>query len=160
MYDQFADRWILSEFNEGASSASSFYIVFSVSSGGDPISSSWTSYQLDTSPFPDYPKWGIWDDSYIISSNEGINIGNYVVNRSEVLAGAGVSYIKTSFSNTNASFQAGAPVSVFGSLNPPVSEPAIILNLEDDEWAGPTSCLLYTSPSPRDQRGSRMPSSA
>ena len=26
--------------------------------------------------------------------------------------------------------------------------------------AGLTSCLLYTSPSPRDQRGSRMPSSA
>ena len=26
------------------------------------------------------------------------------------------------------------------------------------DW--PTSCLLYTSPSPRDQRGSRMPSSA
>ena len=25
---------------------------------------------------------------------------------------------------------------------------------------GPRSCLLYTSPSPRDQRGSRMPSSA
>ena len=24
----------------------------------------------------------------------------------------------------------------------------------------PTNCLLYTSPSPRDQRGSRMPSSA
>ena len=24
----------------------------------------------------------------------------------------------------------------------------------------PKSCLLYTSPSPRDQRGSRMPSSA
>ena len=31
-------------------------------------------------------------------------------------------------------------------------------------WSGPIayalSCLLYTSPSPRDQRGSRMPSSA
>ena len=26
----------------------------------------------------------------------------------------------------------------------------------DEQW----SCLLYTSPSPRDQRGSRMPSSA
>ena len=25
---------------------------------------------------------------------------------------------------------------------------------------GPCTCLLYTSPSPRDQRGSRMPSSA
>ena len=27
-------------------------------------------------------------------------------------------------------------------------------------WACPMPCLLYTSPSPRDQRGSRMPSSA
>ena len=27
-------------------------------------------------------------------------------------------------------------------------------------WEGNYSCLLYTSPSPRDQRGSRMPSSA
>ena len=26
--------------------------------------------------------------------------------------------------------------------------------------ATPITCLLYTSPSPRDQRGSRMPSSA
>ena len=30
-----------------------------------------------------------------------------------------------------------------------------------DEFADETiACLLYTSPSPRDQRGSRMPSSA
>ena len=28
------------------------------------------------------------------------------------------------------------------------------------DLARPSSCLLYTSPSPRDQRGSRMPSSA
>jgi len=37
-----------------------------------------------------------------------------------------------------------------------------IKNLTDDHWAviNYISCLLYTSPSPRDQRGSRMPSSA
>ena len=29
-----------------------------------------------------------------------------------------------------------------------------------DQDAGSHTCLLYTSPSPRDQRGSRMPSSA
>ena len=28
------------------------------------------------------------------------------------------------------------------------------------EWCGPCSCLLYTSPSPRDKTVSRMPSSA
>ena len=31
---------------------------------------------------------------------------------------------------------------------------------EDDEQELLEDCLLYTSPSPRDQRGSRMPSSA
>ena len=30
----------------------------------------------------------------------------------------------------------------------------------DSGWDLAISCLLYTSPSPRDQRGSRMPSSA
>ena len=29
-----------------------------------------------------------------------------------------------------------------------------------DNWRGYLSCLLYTSPSPRDKRQSRMPSSA
>jgi len=32
--------------------------------------------------------------------------------------------------------------------------------LVDGMETGPMACLLYTSPSPRDQRGSRMPSSA
>ena len=31
---------------------------------------------------------------------------------------------------------------------------------DDDAMADDGACLLYTSPSPRDQRGSRMPSSA
>ena len=32
--------------------------------------------------------------------------------------------------------------------------------LLDETYKGLSACLLYTSPSPRDQRGSRMPSSA
>ena len=35
-----------------------------------------------------------------------------------------------------------------------------IVALRQGFMGGMTSCLLYTSPSPRDQRGSRMPSSA
>ena len=33
-------------------------------------------------------------------------------------------------------------------------------DISEEETEDTTSCLLYTSPSPRDQRGSRMPSSA
>ena len=61
-------------------------------------------------------------------------------------------------------------------ISPPTSITTLIQNLEsnpelEDIWMIPVttiwglgpdskSCLLYTSPSPRDQRGSRMPSSA
>ena len=37
---------------------------------------------------------------------------------------------------------------------------ALNLALADAIESDPEVCLLYTSPSPRDQRGSRMPSSA
>ena len=35
-----------------------------------------------------------------------------------------------------------------------------VKELSSYAFSGPINCLLYTSPSPRDQRGSRMPSSA
>ena len=40
------------------------------------------------------------------------------------------------------------------------SFPADSLLVQDGKVVGTRTCLLYTSPSPRDQRGSRMPSSA
>ena len=39
-------------------------------------------------------------------------------------------------------------------------EVTAIRNIEDQNWADNKVCLLYTSPSPRDKRQSRMPSSA
>ena len=36
----------------------------------------------------------------------------------------------------------------------------LIVEKEKSFYPLPRACLLYTSPSPRDQRGSRMPSSA
>ena len=41
-----------------------------------------------------------------------------------------------------------------------VKEPDHYRFLRGSGSGGVTTCLLYTSPSPRDQRGSRMPSSA
>ena len=50
-------------------------------------------------------------------------------------------------------------------VNPPPTNPPTTPPVNGDECvldgiAGVKICLLYTSPSPRDQRGSRMPSSA
>ena len=46
---------------------------------------------------------------------------------------------------------------VFGISNSPDASTLTALGLHALQHRG---CLLYTSPSPRDQRGSRMPSSA
>ena len=45
----------------------------------------------------------------------------------------------------------------FKTLVTAVQKAGLVDTLKGD---GPFTCLLYTSPSPRDQRGSRMPSSA
>ena len=52
------------------------------------------------------------------------------------------------------SLRNGSPT---GALTPTALELTLPLTLDDSENK---DCLLYTSPSPRDQRGSRMPSSA
>ena len=48
----------------------------------------------------------------------------------------------------------------FGGDNPSVNTISITTNANNGTATVDDNCLLYTSPSPRDQRGSRMPSSA
>ena len=43
---------------------------------------------------------------------------------------------------------------------PPITDVIADSTVKFYRWSKPELCLLYTSPSPRDQRGSRMPSSA
>ena len=57
--------------------------------------------------------------------------------------------------NTGVEFYA----TIFAAAESPLEE-GVIWTASDDGLVHVTTCLLYTSPSPRDQRGSRMPSSA
>ena len=62
----------------------------------------------------------------------------------------------------NVNFKAGGNISGFGAAPVVtirgVGQSDFVINT--DPAVGIYTCLLYTSPSPRDQRGSRMPSSA
>jgi hypothetical protein len=67
LYDQFADRWIISQFV----AVSPYKECIAVSTTGDPTGS-WHRYEYDFgSTFPDYPKLGIWptEDALFVTYN-------------------------------------------------------------------------------------------
>jgi len=99
IYDQFADRWILTQFTTRGldfpdEPANPFYNCVAISTTGDPTGS-YFRYAFTTGfNFPDYPKYGVWDDSYLITTREfGIvdpsiyGIGVYGLERDRMIAG-------------------------------------------------------------------------
>jgi hypothetical protein len=99
VYDQFADRWILTQFTTRGldfpdEPANPFYNCVAISTTGDPTGS-YYRYAFTTGfNFPDYPKYGVWDDSYLITTREfGVvdesiyGIGVYGLERERMIAG-------------------------------------------------------------------------
>src|SRR5919206_1679141 len=90
-YDQFADRWVLTQF---AVSSSPYKQCVAVSTGPDPTGTYYRySYSFGTS-FNDYPKMGVWSDGYYITYNmfrngrtfQGANV--CALERDKMLVGA------------------------------------------------------------------------
>ena len=82
VYDQFMDRWILSQLTsrglnpDGTFNGLPFYDCIAVSQTGDPTGAYFryafiTNQPGTTSAFlPDYPKYGVWTDSYVLTSRD------------------------------------------------------------------------------------------
>jgi len=99
LYDQIADRWILSQFTTRGidypnEPLNPFYNCVAVSTSGDPMGS-YYRYAFTTGyNFPDYPKLSVWKDSYVITTREfGIQdpsiygIGVYGLERNKMIEG-------------------------------------------------------------------------
>ncbi|HEX9839534.1 MAG TPA: hypothetical protein VGA72_09315 [Anaerolineales bacterium] len=94
LYDQFADRWILSQFTTRGLDDPSlpFYDCVAISKSGDPTGG-YYRYAFTTGfNFPDYPKYGVWTDSYVITTREfgpagEYGIGVYGLEKNKMLQG-------------------------------------------------------------------------
>ena len=102
LYDQTTDRWLLTQFtNRGLNPATPtlpFYNCVAVSQTGDPTGA-YYRYAFITQPdpdggffFPDYPKYGVWRDSYIltsrdIGSEDGYGISVYGLEKNRMVNG-------------------------------------------------------------------------
>ena len=94
IYDQFADRWILSQFTTRGLDDPSlpFYNCVAISTTADPTGS-YYRYAFTTGfNFPDYPKYGVWTDSYVITTREfgptvEYGVGVYALEKNKMING-------------------------------------------------------------------------
>jgi hypothetical protein len=94
--DQLADRWILTQFTTSGldDPTQPFWNCVAVSTSGDPTGS-YYRYAFETKNFqffPDYPKYGVWTDSYVLTTREfgptvEYGIGVYALEKNKMLNG-------------------------------------------------------------------------
>jgi hypothetical protein len=89
VYDQLTDRWILSQFT---TAGPEYFNCVAISTTGDPTGS-YYRYAFSTGlNFPDYPKYGVWRDSYVITTREfgptiEYGIGVYALEKNKMING-------------------------------------------------------------------------
>jgi hypothetical protein len=157
IYDQFADRWILTQFTTRGidfpnEPANPFYNCVAISTTGDPTGT-YYRYAFTTGfNFPDYPKYGVWDDSYLITTREfGVvdesiyAIGVYGLERARMIAGdpnaRAVSFLlQDGHVPINLIGDGLLPPDIDGKKLPKRNSPAPIVGTQDD--GGPYGATL------------------
>ena len=130
LYDKFADRWFVSEFN---TSGTKIYIA--ISQTNDPTGS-YYKWQFTTPQFPDFQKFSIWWDGYYMTSNQSSQ-KIFCFQRDQMILGATSpkAFYKTFSPPTQGSgyFFCQLPADADGQL-PASGTPCPIFTYEDDGW--------------------------
>jgi len=141
LYDGAANRWMISEFSTGGATK---YMLIAVSTTADPLGTYYRwSYSWGTA-VPDYPKFGIWRDSYLL----GLNCSTDDVaafDRSQMIAGnASPQVVK--FNNPwfpASGWHIAQPCDNDGTFAP-VGTPGLFILVNDDAWGGSDQLWLYS----------------
>ncbi len=69
MYDEWADRWVATQFALPNYPAGPFFELLAISTTNDPTGT-WYRYAFQYTDMPDYPKLGIWHNAYTMCINK------------------------------------------------------------------------------------------
>jgi hypothetical protein len=154
LYDQTEDRWLLTQFTtrglDPATPTAPFYNCVAVSKTGDPTGA-YHRYAFITQPdtedggffFPDYPKYGVWRDSYIMTTRDfglvdeyGISV--YGLEKNKMVAGkpdarAVQFFLDSDNVPINLIGDGLLPPDLDGKTKPKNNAPAPIVGTQDDE---------------------------
>ena len=136
LYDQLADRWLVSEFGTISGGNS---LAIGVSVTNDP-GGAYNVYQYAFNGFPDYPHYAVWPDAYYGTVNlDGQTTRAFAMDRDEILSGGAnpaivIFALPGVVVNPN---QVKSPeaANLLGTNIPP-NTPGYITYLQDDAWNG------------------------
>jgi hypothetical protein len=138
LYDQLADRWILTQFT---SAGPNYFNCVAVSTTADPTGTYYRYAFTTGTNFPDYPKYGIWGDALYISTREFAGgaafagVGAYAINRAQLLAGNPAAQIIAFLAPPGGTiYNIGdglLPADVDGATPPPAGAPEIFIGSMD-----------------------------
>ena len=151
LYDQIADRWLLSQFNQNGPP---FRECIALSQTSDPLGSyyRWEFAPGNGNNLPDYPKAGMWPDAYYFSTREFaggatfVGVGAYALDRCQALAGNPNPTIVSFLAPPNPAYIVGdglLPSDLDGFTLPPAGSPNYFVGSEDNNgpYGAPADAL-------------------
>ncbi len=153
LYDQFSDRWLLSQFTTRGLDDPSlpFYNCVAISTTPDPTGSYYRyAFKTQADPeaptggtfFPDYPKYGVWKDSYVMTTRDfglytGYGISVYALEKNKMINGQAKARAVQFFLDSNVVplemiGDGLLPPDVDGKTKPKNDAPAPIVGTQDD----------------------------
>jgi hypothetical protein len=150
VYDQYANRWLLSQFVAQPADGESYAECIAISQTNDATGKFWL-YEFDWGPgmFLDYPHIGVWRDGYYMSANEfpsgsetSAGAAAIVFERDKMLTGAPAKYVWFDESAANPAggqYIGQLPADADGSKLPPAGAPDLFAEIDDATSIPPTS---------------------
>lgn len=139
LYDKFADRWLLTQFT---TRGPTYYNCVAISVSGDPTGAYYRYAFTAGSFFPDYPKYGVWTDSYLLTSRDfgpanAYGISVYALEKSKMVAGNPAAravrfFLDSDIIPINLMGDGLLPADIDGRTLPPARTPAPIIGTQDD----------------------------
>jgi hypothetical protein len=141
LYDEAADRWLLSQFALPNFPNGPFYQCIAVSATPDPLGT-YHRYQFSFGKLNDYPKFGVWPDGYYMSINQytcsivscsWAGQGVAAFPRQAMLAGAAATMIFFDLAAVDPNLGGMLPSDLDGPA-PPSGSPNYYAQFDDDAW--------------------------
>lgn len=150
MYDQLADRWIISQFmvlfNPNP------HQLIAVSKTGDPTGAYYLyDFVMPNNKFNDYPHFGVWPDGYYMTDNQFNQAGTafqgagaFAFDRAKMLVGDPTAgYIYFDLCNVDCNLGGLLPSDLDGLIPPPIGAPNVFAMFDANEYGGTDAVYLW-----------------